>query len=63
MSLVKQSLEISSVGVEDGGDYICNVETIGKPLDQVHTLEVLGKYRNQESSDLSWWADICLTLH
>ena len=43
MSLVKQSLQISSVGVEDGGDYICNVETVGKPLDQVHTLDVLGK--------------------
>ena len=44
MSLVKQSLQISSVGVEDGGDYICNVETVGKPLDQVHTLDVLGKW-------------------
>ena len=43
MSIVKQSLQISSVGVEDGGDYICNVETVGKPLDQVHTLDVLGK--------------------
>ena len=49
MSLVKQSLQISSVGVEDGGDYICNVETVGKPLDQVQTLDVLGKYNYRES--------------
>ena len=41
MRLVKQSLEISAIEVEDGGDYICNVETVGRPLDQVHTLTVL----------------------
>ena len=43
MRLVKQSLEIRDLVAEDGGDYICNVETVGEPLDQVHTLTVLGK--------------------
>ena len=60
MSLVKQSLQISSVGVEDGGDYICNVETVGKPLDQVHTLDVLGKYNYRECYILVV-ADITIT--
>ena len=43
MKLLGQSLEISEVTEEDAGDYICNVETFGSPLDQVHTLSVQGK--------------------
>ena len=43
MKLLDQSLEISDVTEEDAGQYICNVETFGSPLDQVHTLSVLGK--------------------
>ena len=64
MSLVKQSLQISSVGVEDGGDYICNVETVGRPLDQVHTLDVLGKYNYRESYTINPLPDLskCLLL-
>jgi hypothetical protein len=46
MKLVGQSLEISDVTEEDAGQYICNVETFGSPLDQVHTLSVLGKNYN-----------------
>ena len=42
MRLVEQSLEITDLVAEDGGDYICNVETVGQPLDQVHSLTVLG---------------------
>ena len=43
MKLLDQSLEISDVTEEDAGQYICNVETFGSPLDQVHTVSVLGK--------------------
>ena len=42
MKLIEQSLEISNVTADDAGDYICNVETYGAPLDQVHTLRVQG---------------------
>ena len=42
MKLVGQSLEISEVAEEDAGEYVCNVETHGAPLDQIHTLTVLG---------------------
>jgi len=41
MKLLDQSLEISDVTEEDAGQYICNVETFGSPLEQVHTLSVL----------------------
>ena len=41
--LLDQTLEISDVTEEDAGQYICNVETFGSPLDQVHTVSVLGK--------------------
>ena len=44
MALHGQSLEILEIGEEDAGEYICEVETFGPPLDQVHTLEVLGEY-------------------
>ena len=43
MKLLDQSLEISDVTEEDAGQYICNMETFGSPLDQVHTVSVLGK--------------------
>ena len=43
MILHGQSLEISGIREEDTGEYICEVETYGAPLDQTHTLEVLGK--------------------
>ena len=43
MKLLDQSLEIADVTEEDAGQYICNVETFGSPLDQVHTVSVLGK--------------------
>ena len=43
MKLVGKSLGISDVTEEDAGEYICNVETFGSPLDQVHTVSVLGK--------------------
>jgi hypothetical protein len=43
MALHGQSLEILEIGEEDAGEFICEVETFGPPLDQVHTLEVLGK--------------------
>ena len=43
MSLKGYNLEISDVIEEDGGEFICNVETFGDPLDQVHRLEILGK--------------------
>ena len=43
MKLLGHSLEISDVTQKDVGDYICNVETFGSPLDQVHTLSILGK--------------------
>ena len=41
MKLIEQSLEISNVTDDDAGEYICNVETFGAPLDQVHRLTVL----------------------
>eukprot|EP00090_Calanus_glacialis_P003808 TRINITY_DN12843_c0_g1_i2.p1 TRINITY_DN12843_c0_g1~~TRINITY_DN12843_c0_g1_i2.p1 ORF type:complete len:446 (-),score=143.17 TRINITY_DN12843_c0_g1_i2:65-1402(-) len=41
MKLLDQSLEISDVTEEDAGQYICNVETFGSPLDQVHSVSVL----------------------
>ena len=43
IKLFDQSLEISDVTEEDAGQYICNVETFGSPLDQVHSVSVLGK--------------------
>ena len=43
MRLVGQSLEISGVKEEDAGEYICNVETFGAPLDQSHIVSVLGQ--------------------
>ena len=43
MKLLGQSLEISEVTEEDAGEYVCNVETFGSPLDQLHTLSVLGR--------------------
>jgi len=43
MALHGQSLEILEIGEEDAGEFICEVETFGPPLDQVHTLEVLGE--------------------
>ena len=43
MKLLDHSLEISDVTEDDAGEYICNVETFGSPLDQVHTMSVLGK--------------------
>ena len=42
--MLGQSLEILEIGEEDAGEYICEVETFGPPLDQLHTLEVLGQY-------------------
>ena len=41
MRLNGQSLEIFNVSLEDAGEYICNVETFGHPLDQKHVLTVL----------------------
>jgi len=41
MALIDYNLEISEVTEEDRGEYICNVETFGDPLDQAHRLEVL----------------------
>ena len=43
MKLLGQSLEISEVTEDDAGEYVCNVETFGAPLDQLHTLSVLGR--------------------
>lgn len=41
MRLINYNLEISNVEELDAGQYICNVETFGSPLDQTHRLEVL----------------------
>merc|ERR1719334_649368 len=38
MKLKESSLEITEVNEEDAGEYICNVETFGEPLDQAHRL-------------------------
>ena len=38
------SLEIKNVRPQDGGDYICQLST-STPEEQVHTLEILGKYQ------------------
>ena len=43
MSLRGFNLAISETVEEDMGEYICNVETFGEPLDQVHKLDILGK--------------------
>ena len=43
MKLVDQSLGVSDFTLEGAGQYICNVETFGSPLDQVHSVSVLGK--------------------
>ena len=43
MRLRGHSLEINGITEEDNGQYICEVETFGSPLNQPHTLEVLGK--------------------
>jgi hypothetical protein len=48
MALHGQSLEILEIGEEDAGEFICEVETFGPPLDQVHTLEVLGENYTME---------------
>jgi len=41
MVLVGTSLRIDQVSGEDAGEYLCNVETFGAPLDQAHTLDIL----------------------
>ena len=43
MSLKEFNLEIADAVEEDIGEYICNVETFGDPLDQIHKLDILGK--------------------
>ena len=45
MSLVSTSLSITSLKSSDAGEYICNVETFGAPLDQVlHTCSCCFSY-------------------
>lgn len=45
MSLSGYNLNIRDVNEEDAGEYICEIETYGSPLDQMHTLEVLGGFK------------------
>jgi hypothetical protein len=37
------NLQISNVKIQDAGDYICQIGD-QETRDQVHTLEILGKY-------------------
>ena len=43
LHLVGYNLDINEVMEEDAGEYVCEIETYGDPLDQVHTVEVLGR--------------------
>ena len=42
MRLRGQSLEIDHISEKDSGQYICEVETFGTPINQIHTLQTLG---------------------
>ena len=42
MRLRGTSLEIDNISEEDTGQYICEVETFGTPINQIHTLQALG---------------------
>ena len=53
MKLLDHSLEISDVTEDDAGEYICNVETFGSPLDQIHTVSVLGKTMMHNAAHLT----------
>ncbi len=37
------SLRIDGLQEKDAGDYICEIETYGKPVSQTSTLEILGE--------------------
>ena len=44
MKLVKTDLQISKIGVHDGGMYRCEIEQDdNQPLAVVHTVEILGE--------------------
>ena len=43
------NLEISGLREDDAGEYVCEIETYGAPLDQNSKLEILGKSINQTS--------------
>lgn len=38
------NLQIKKIRPQDAGDYICQISTM-PPMEQTHTLEVLGKYK------------------
>ncbi len=40
------SLRIDGLQEKDAGDYICEIETYGKPVSQTSTLEILGERKN-----------------
>ena len=64
MKLLDQSLEISDVTEEDGGQYICNVETFGSLLDQVHSVSVLGKnYASRCTDQTTYILDTSASLY
>ena len=41
------SLRIDGLQEKDAGDYICEIETYGKPVSQTSTLEILGERKKQ----------------
>jgi hypothetical protein len=63
MALHGQSLEILEIGEEDAGEFICEVETFGPPLDQVHTLEVLGKNYTMEVLGKNYTMEVLLEIY
>jgi len=38
------NLEISNVQTQDAGDYACQIATL-QPIEIIHTVEILGEYR------------------
>ena len=62
MKLVKTDLQISKIGVHDGGMYRCEIEEgDNRPLAVVHTVEILGEKYDTYSSrtlDMSIFGDI-----
>ena len=51
MKLLNTDLQISKIGVHDGGMYRCEIEQdVNQPLAVVHTVEILGEKQHDTSN-------------